>query len=194
MAASISNLRFSGTRGKTSGALGVAFTGFGPVLSALDSKGPVFARVQEGAKRVMIDAANEVLAQAMDKAPIDEGTLRASGYATVYVNGKRVAGQHARATNAETGAPIAKGKLSEAAEAGTQISHTTTTSTPTKEGLGNDVVGVVGFNTPYALEQHERTDFVHPKGGQAKYLEEPVKDMSGRILDELRGEMAEALR
>lgn len=30
-----------------------------------------------------------------------------------------------------------------------------------------------GPSAPYALVQHERTDFNHPKGGQAKYLEEP---------------------
>jgi hypothetical protein len=33
----------------------------------------------------------------------------------------------------------------------------------------------VSFNTPYAARQHEETNWEHPKGGQAKYLEEPLK-------------------
>lgn len=34
----------------------------------------------------------------------------------------------------------------------------------------------VGFNEPYALRQHEELDYSHPKGGQAKYLEQPLKE------------------
>jgi hypothetical protein len=43
-------------------------------------------------------------------------------------------------------------------------------------GLPDEIVGIVGFNTPYALAQHERLDFHHPKGGKAKYLEDPLKE------------------
>jgi hypothetical protein len=32
----------------------------------------------------------------------------------------------------------------------------------------------VSFNTPYAVKQHEEVGYRHPKGGQAKYLEEPL--------------------
>lgn len=35
---------------------------------------------------------------------------------------------------------------------------------------------VVGFEEPYALIQHERLDYNHPKGGQAKYLEGPFNE------------------
>ncbi len=31
----------------------------------------------------------------------------------------------------------------------------------------------ISFNTPYAVVQHERLDFNHPRGGKAKYLEDP---------------------
>lgn len=34
----------------------------------------------------------------------------------------------------------------------------------------------VGYNLPYAIVQHERLDFRHPKGGKAKYLEDPYKE------------------
>jgi hypothetical protein len=60
-----------------------------------------------------------------------------------------------------------------------------------KGGLGDAVVGEVGFNTPYALVQHERLDFNHPKGGKAKYLEDNLKEQADRyqsnLNDHLRG-------
>ena len=34
--------------------------------------------------------------------------------------------------------------------------------------------GIVGFNTAYALIQHEDMTFVHPQGGKAKYLTDPL--------------------
>jgi hypothetical protein len=43
------------------------------------------------------------------------------------------------------------------------------------ERLG-DVVEATGyFAQVYAARQHEELDWAHPKGGQAKYLEEPFK-------------------
>lgn len=34
----------------------------------------------------------------------------------------------------------------------------------------------ISFNTPYALKQHEEMGYNHPKGGQAKYLEQPFNE------------------
>lgn len=34
----------------------------------------------------------------------------------------------------------------------------------------------VGYNLIYARVQHERLDFKHPKGGKAKFLEDPYKE------------------
>lgn len=39
----------------------------------------------------------------------------------------------------------------------------------------DEIVKIVGFNTPYAATQHERTDLNHPKGGKAKYMEDNLK-------------------
>jgi len=39
--------------------------------------------------------------------------------------------------------------------------------------VGDEIVGYIGFDTPYALKQHEELNYQHPRGGQAKYLEEP---------------------
>jgi len=193
MPADVSSIGFSGGRGRASGTLGVTFTGFSQVLSALDSRGPVFARVQEAVKEEMTLAAEAVLGEAMQLAPLDEGTLRASGYAQVYVNGKRVSGQHTQAVNVGTGKTIGNAGLPKAAEKGIQVIHQVAAPSPTVEALGNQVEALVGFNQPYALEQHERLDFHHPKGGEAKYLEKPVKQMSGKILTNLQGAVARAL-
>ena len=38
------------------------------------------------------------------------------------------------------------------------------------------IKGEVGFNEPYALEQHENLQYSHPQGGEAKYLENPFKE------------------
>ncbi|AVX31804.1 Bacteriophage HK97-gp10, putative tail-component [Carboxydocella thermautotrophica] len=34
----------------------------------------------------------------------------------------------------------------------------------------------VGYNLPYAIVQHESLHFNHPKGGKAKFLEDPYKE------------------
>lgn len=39
----------------------------------------------------------------------------------------------------------------------------------------------VSFNTPYARRQHEDLTLRHPRGGKAKYLEDPFKRNVGRV-------------
>lgn len=41
--------------------------------------------------------------------------------------------------------------------------------------------GRIFSDLPYAVVQHERTDFQHPRGGQAKYLEQGVKNAKNAI-------------
>ena len=43
--------------------------------------------------------------------------------------------------------------------------------------------GEVGFTEPYALRQHEDVSFRHPRGGQAKYLEQPYKENRNKYVD-----------
>ncbi len=43
-------------------------------------------------------------------------------------------------------------------------------------------VGSVSYNTPYAADQHEHTEYDHPLGGQAKYLESVLTGDEDRIL------------
>lgn len=50
-----------------------------------------------------------------------------------------------------------------------------TVSTPKTDGDIVDVeIGYGGAAQDYAIVQHERMDFQHPHGGQAKYLEQPA--------------------
>ena len=41
----------------------------------------------------------------------------------------------------------------------------------------DDVYVVVKFTGPHAWLQHERLDYQHPSGGQAKYLEQAVAEL-----------------
>lgn len=40
---------------------------------------------------------------------------------------------------------------------------------------GGDTVAV-SYDTPYARRQHEELGYRHPKGGRAKYLEDPARE------------------
>jgi len=51
---------------------------------------------------------------------------------------------------------------------------------PQGEGLEADVE--LGFGTEYAVPQHERLDYKHPRGGEAKYLERAVSSVAPRAL------------
>lgn len=43
--------------------------------------------------------------------------------------------------------------------------------------------GTVSYDTPYAVVQHEHTEFQHQRGRKAKYLEDPVNDAA--VLSEM---------
>lgn len=57
------------------------------------------------------------------------------------------------------------------------------------------IVGKVSYNETYAAVQHERVDFKHPLGGQAKYLETVLNNEKSTILhligDGVKNELAE---
>ncbi len=110
----------------------------------------VSARVRGAVGGAVRDIGLDLLSQAVVLAPVDEGPLRGSG--TAHFNGERIA----------TGRdfdPLAEG------DGGLQ------------GGAGTDpTTSVVAFNMVYATAQHEGTDFHHPKGGEAKYLERPLEE------------------
>jgi hypothetical protein len=184
----------SGMPGSRSGALTIEFSGIAELTRALSRNGEVWKRIQQAAVDGMIENSEHLLGKAMEEAPIDEGTLRASGTATVYANGRAVSRQGIRSFVEETGKTIAKSKLHETAMADTEIGQETLDPrTLIEGGAGDAIVGEVGFNTPYALAQHERLDFHHPQGGKAKYLEDPLKENSGRYQENLERHLRETL-
>jgi hypothetical protein len=160
---------------RTSPKYGMEFTGIRELTAQLGRNGEVWQRVQAAGRRGMIENTEDLLGRSMRDAPVDEGTLRATGTATVYVNGKAVSRSGFREVG---GAPEAPEMVSGLLEG----------------GLGDAIVGEASFNTPYALAQHERLDYYHPKGGKAKYLEDNLKQQAGRYQGNLEGHLRGALR
>jgi hypothetical protein len=56
----------------------------------------------------------------------------------------------------------------------------------------NSISVEVSFSTVYAARQHEEVTWNHPKGGKAKYLEDPLKAMSQRYLAALAAAIRKA--
>ncbi len=158
------------------GKFGVSFTGIEQLSRQLAHDGEVWQRVQKAAAEGMVENTEDLLGRSMRDAPVDEGTLRASGTAEVYANGRAVARRGFRQVAGQPEIPVM-------------------VSRPVQEGgLGDAVVGEVGFNTPYTLVQHERLDFNHPKGGKAKYLESNLTGQADRYQDNLSDHLREALQ
>ena len=127
----------------------------------------------QAAKNEMINIIFDLLGEAMRRAPVKDGTLRGSGLAKV--NDTQVA--HTEKTG--TGAA----QVIEDFKAG-RISL---------EKMINDLSGEVVFNTPYATIQHEELEFEHPRGGEAKYLENSLKEKSGEYIKGLADAIDSAL-
>ena len=106
-------------------------------------------RVSAEVGREIRNVALDLLGESVKRAPVAEGTLRGSG--TAHFGGQRIA----------TGADFDPSAAGNEGLTG---------------GVGTDETSaVVAFNTVYAVAQHERTDYAHPKGGEAKYLERPLE-------------------
>lgn len=129
------------------------------------------AAVEETTPRAVADVALDLLSESVTRAPVDQGPLRGSGSARL---GKKVIAEgydeDGRAGIRGTGASLATGTIT-----------------------GRDIDAEVRFEAEYALEQHERLDFDHPKGGQAKYLEDPLTENADRYLRHLRGALTKAV-
>ena len=54
------------------------------------------------------------------------------------------------------------------------------------------VTGEVGYNEEYALDQHEHLEYNHPRGGNAKYLEGPLKQNQSRYIKEISAALRRA--
>jgi hypothetical protein len=52
----------------------------------------------------------------------------------------------------------------------------------------------LNYTEDYALDQHENLAYKHPRGGQAKYLEQAVEDHKQELLQIVKEELAGALK
>lgn len=125
----------------------------------MSDKAPTRELRQRAAEQLVRDmnrAGEILLGQSVQLAPVREGTLRGSAQLALIVNGNRYDGAGAlEAAIVAAKAAIAVGKLTVSAE--------------------------VSFNTVYAARQHEELTWNHPKGGQAKYLEQPAHELAPRL-------------
>jgi hypothetical protein len=53
---------------------------------------------------------------------------------------------------------------------------------------------IVGFEESYAVRQHEHTEYKHPNGGQAKYLEQPFRENIDKYINYIADPLKKALK
>lgn len=131
--------------------------------------------IQTSSAQEIYACLKDVLVESVPLAPLDEGSLRESGH--VAVNGVRYARGNVDGSVSEL---ASYDPSPSAGEIDFAIGYTT-------EGGGTGREGDV--NT-YAMVQHEHTEFNHPKGGQAKFLEMPLRRQRG----EWRKRIAERIK
>jgi len=59
---------------------------------------------------------------------------------------------------------------------------------------GSKASATVGYSLPYALRQHEELGYNHPKGGQAKFLEQPFLENEKKYIDKIKNIPDEVLK
>ncbi len=121
----------------------------------------------------MVNIVYDLLGEGMRRAPVDEGTLRGSGLAKV--NDDQVA------------------HTEQVSEGTAELIRDYQTGNISLQRLMNELIGEVVFNTPYATYQHEELDLNHPKGGEAKYLEKPLKENAKDYIEGLAEAIENAL-
>lgn len=123
---------------------------------------------QAGMEALRIGA-EAILTEAIDETPVETGTLRRSGTITV--------GELPDGTQVYV-----------SAEAGTDMAK----AFPRESGTEKAVY--ISFSTPYARRQHEELDYVHPRGGKAKYLEDPFRRNKSKVIKYAEWWIKKALR
>lgn len=107
----------------------------------------------------------KLLEKSMNVAPVDTGDLRESGY--VKSNGKT----------------IAKGSKKGSVE-----------SMGSSSDNNDNIVVDVGYNTPYALRQHEEFPVKRTEGTTWKYLENPFKENLGEFISDLENDVKKVIK
>ena len=124
---------------------------------------------EEAGLKALRTGAEAILTEAIDETPIDTGTLRRSGTVTV-------------------GALPDGAQVYEAAESGSDMKDAF------PEPVGKEKAVYISFNTPYARRQHEELGYNHPRGGKAKYLEDPFNRNKKKVVKYAELKIKKALR
>ena len=124
---------------------------------------------EEAGLKALRTGAEAILTEAIDETPIDTGTLRRSGTVTV-------------------GKLPDSARIYEAAEAGNEMKDAF------PEKIGKEKAVYISFNTPYARRQHEELGYEHPRGGKAKYLEDPFNLLKQKVIKMAELRIKKALR
>ena len=112
---------------------------------------------EEAGLKALRTGAEAILTEAIDETPIDTGTLRRSGTVTV-------------------GALPDGEQVYEAAKDGSDMKDAF------PDPVGKEKAVYISFNTPYARRQHEELGYEHPRGGKAKYLEDPFNRLKQKVV------------
>jgi hypothetical protein len=121
----------------------------------------------------------DTLKKSVPRAPLDEGSLRESGHVSVngvpYMTGKKDGSVSELTTYDPT---------PDASDVEFEIGYSV-------EGGGT---GREGDVNQYAIVQHEHTEFVHPQGGEAKFLENAIDEERPKWKKRIADEMRKAIR
>lgn len=131
-----------------------------------DKLDDMVTNVEKNTNQAVADVALDCLGRSVERAPVETGDLRGSGYASV--NGSTIARGKEDGSISASGAPPANS--------------------------GDKIDAEIGFTSSYAFVQHEHTEFNHPMGGQAKYLESVIVENAGKWQKHLMEAAKDGLR
>lgn len=140
--------------------------------------------------QAMVENTEDLLGESMKRAPLDEGFLRGSGSARVNRGGVSKTIRRVDTFDLGTGS----GKTSKVRSVRNETVKVEGSDIgPLANAQGAVIEGEVSFNTPYAARQHEETGWKH-QHGEAKYLENPLKERAQMYLKNLAEAAKEALK
>lgn len=116
--------------------------------------------------KAFTDDCLDLLGKSVRDAPIDTGDLRGSG--SLQIDNSNIANGNKDGSITVTGA----------------VNDMETSS----------INGLIGFSEVYAVRQHEHEEYKHPKGGQAKYLEQPFRENEQKYIKHIAEAVKGALK
>ena len=75
------------------------------------------------------------------------------------------------------------------AESANEVPRDTHALAQSAEVSSDSETVVLSYDTDYAIKQHEELGYRHPRGGKAKYLEDPFNANTGKMVQIVRQKM-----